>query len=803
MPGYTSDTPGNTRPWGTQAFNGVRTGPTESGFADLSTYPDVSGPSQAINPQLTAPDNVAALAATAGMTIDASVTQVAAVTEAATAGMTIAATSAAPTPTLLQSAVAGGQSGITHVTLQYPNNVVSGSTLIAAISIGVGSTETITSVVDDLGNNFFKILETPFNVAGLVSLWVLNTPVGQVGHKPTITANKSGSGYGETVLIEEVSNLATGTTVAALCDGTPAYNQSTSATTTVTSVAYSSSVTGEYTISVYGDDGNSNHGIGAPSGWTKDPSSAGSGDVIPPGIGCPNSVGIAYKSSTGGSESPNAWTISNIEDWNQIVVAFQGSGGGGPATVTGSATLSGSAGMTVGASINQLAAVTLAGGAALNVSPLVTELAVVSMAATAGMTPTGVTTRLGTVALSATAGLTPTGTETPLGIVTLSGTTTVTIAASVTEMAVVALASTAAMTVASLVTQVATILFAASGSLTTSAKATQIAAVTEAAVTSLSLSVLVTIQAGVITESATASMTVAALVTQIASVVELGASGDMVVGSVLELAAVSLTGTTVMTVGAVISRMGAVSLSASAALSPTGVTTQFGTVTLIGTTGLTTTAIVSGAGNSFLASALAGMTVAGVITEVAGISLSASAALNFAGNLPQTITGQVALAPYASLLVAGFLVQNDAIVMAAITALSATLDYLPKTFYGDVQMSSTASMVIPGATEEFAVIQAVAVASLDMEATVRVAGSNVFTGVSTMRVDVTTSPGVKVNMAASTSMVVRGTAIPVGPPPAPSLADQIAAVVGQDPVLLGATGYLDDVFTSRLTGDSE
>lgn len=41
---------------------------------------------------------------------------------------------------------------------------------------------------------------------------------------------------------------------------------------------------------------------------------------------------------------------------------------------------------------------------------------------------------------------------------------------------------------------------------------------------------------------------------------------------------------------------------------------------------------------------------------------------------------------------------------------------------------------------------------------------------------------------------------PVTPP---SLADHLAAVAGQDPILMGATGYLDDVFTSRLAGDSE
>jgi hypothetical protein len=41
----------------------------------------------------------------------------------------------------------------------------------------------------------------------------------------------------------------------------------------------------------------------------------------------------------------------------------------------------------------------------------------------------------------------------------------------------------------------------------------------------------------------------------------------------------------------------------------------------------------------------------------------------------------------------------------------------------------------------------------------------------------------------------------VGVPP--SLEDQILGVLDQDPILLGASGYLDTVFTSRLAGDPQ
>lgn len=54
-----------------------------------------------------------------------------------------------------------------------------------------------------------------------------------------------------------------------------------------------------------------------------------------------------------------------------------------------------------------------------------------------------------------------------------------------------------------------------------------------------------------------------------------------------------------------------------------------------------------------------------------------------------------------------------------------------------------------------------------------------------------------VAMSATTSMVVTGDSHIT----TPSLYEQIVAICGQDPALLGATGYVDDVFTTRLVGD--
>jgi len=56
-----------------------------------------------------------------------------------------------------------------------------------------------------------------------------------------------------------------------------------------------------------------------------------------------------------------------------------------------------------------------------------------------------------------------------------------------------------------------------------------------------------------------------------------------------------------------------------------------------------------------------------------------------------------------------------------------------------------------------------------------------------------------VSLAAITGMTVQVTLAG----PMPTLAEQIAAVAGEDPIFLGATGYVDTVFTSRLASDTE
>lgn len=229
-------------------------------------------------------------------------------------------------PARLQSWNASQAFGVTQVTGTAGSNMTAGSTMICLVSMGVNPTETVTSVVDNLGNNFWKVIETPFNAYGLISLWALNTPSAQVGQKPTLTATKSGGGWVLSFLCQEVSHLPLATTLAALCDGTPLYDYAPFSvpSSPTNDVPYSSSIAGEYTISCYTDPSESGHPTVistamAAFGWTQD------ANCIQANGSTGNSCCIAYKSSIGGLEAPNTWTIpsGNPEDWNQLVVSFK------------------------------------------------------------------------------------------------------------------------------------------------------------------------------------------------------------------------------------------------------------------------------------------------------------------------------------------------------------------------------------------------------------------------------------------------------------------------------------------------
>jgi hypothetical protein len=220
---------------------------------------------------------------------------------------------------------AGGGSTATTAFAQYSSNLTSGSKLIALVSIGVAASQTINSVKDANSNSFTLIKDTGFGTNLRMALFALDTPAADVGTKPVITATTSGGG-GISLMIQEVSGLATGNTVAAMIDGGAAAIGSVIGTGAVPpTVSYTSTASNEYLVCCFGDPGN---------GVTyTNPSTGGYGTTDANGVNTnlTADVNIAYTNSTGGSEN-NHYTISASEEVAEIMCAFLLPGSSTPAT---------------------------------------------------------------------------------------------------------------------------------------------------------------------------------------------------------------------------------------------------------------------------------------------------------------------------------------------------------------------------------------------------------------------------------------------------------------------------------------
>jgi hypothetical protein len=211
-------------------------------------------------------------------------------------------------------------------------NLSSGTKIIALVSASSG-TPSITSVKDGAGNTLTLITSVTLAGKGITGLFAMDTPAGDVGSKPTITATLGVSGE-TSILVQEVSGLATGNTVAAMIDGTSGHVSGLGGSSTG-SPSYTSSTTSEYMVACYGDDGGPETWT-APSGLTADAASVNSSSQA--------DVAIAYGNSTGGTEA-GSWAITGSSaDWIAILTAFQLAGGGG--ATSGTATLTGAGALT-------------------------------------------------------------------------------------------------------------------------------------------------------------------------------------------------------------------------------------------------------------------------------------------------------------------------------------------------------------------------------------------------------------------------------------------------------------------------
>jgi len=215
---------------------------------------------------------------------------------------------------------AGGGAG--PLTVQYTASLSSGTKLIAVTTSYAPANGQCTAVSDGNGNGFTMVGDSGNPGAGYggIRVWALDTPAGDVGAKPAVTASYDSTGI-FAVLAQEAGGLCPGTT--ASLDGAPGIlaGSTSSGSASSGTPSYASTAAGEYLASFFGlnTNGDSDPVLAGPSGYATDPSTLS-------GALHYSEVGVAYKSSTGGTEA-DGWGISGADGsflgWGVVLVAFK------------------------------------------------------------------------------------------------------------------------------------------------------------------------------------------------------------------------------------------------------------------------------------------------------------------------------------------------------------------------------------------------------------------------------------------------------------------------------------------------
>ena len=199
------------------------------------------------------------------------------------------------------------------------SDLTSGSTMIAIVSLSAGSTATCTGVANPTPTAFTKIVTSGYHNGTETSMWALNTPSVDAGTKHAVTATISQINSIRDIVVVEFSGIATGTTVAALVDGTPKSTYGSSNTATGSS-SYTSTAASELLVMGYGDDGGPLTWALTANGGTND-NNGGTAK----GFNANSSTDceLAFKNSTNGAET-DSWALSGTATgWGIVCAAFK------------------------------------------------------------------------------------------------------------------------------------------------------------------------------------------------------------------------------------------------------------------------------------------------------------------------------------------------------------------------------------------------------------------------------------------------------------------------------------------------
>lgn len=226
---------------------------------------------------------------------------------------------------VLQSASNEGDISSGSITVTFTTaNLTAGSKIIAIVAIGDNGTgATCTGIKDGGGTSWTQLASRQYtNADGGLYFFALDTPAGDVGTKPTLTATLTGTGtLGTSILVQEVAGLFAGNT-SAMLDGTTGVITGTTGSSTG-SPTYSSSSANEYLVALYADYENNITTWANPSGYTGATAGPGSSGTAT-GRNATNAANLelAYKNSTGGSEA-GSYGLTSASQFVVMLVAFK------------------------------------------------------------------------------------------------------------------------------------------------------------------------------------------------------------------------------------------------------------------------------------------------------------------------------------------------------------------------------------------------------------------------------------------------------------------------------------------------
>src|SRR5262249_5089365 len=154
---------------------------------------------------------------------------------------------------VLQSAIAPTNIGtaLESNPVTYTKNLSTGTVQLAFVQVNINSTTArVVSVADGSGNQFRNVTNQLSGNDLLLSVWMLATPVGVVGTKPTITATTNSPGtWAGGIIVQEIKGILPVTDNAPVND-----NGQTLFVINTGNSGYRSTVSSEYLFSFYVDD---------------------------------------------------------------------------------------------------------------------------------------------------------------------------------------------------------------------------------------------------------------------------------------------------------------------------------------------------------------------------------------------------------------------------------------------------------------------------------------------------------------------------------------------------------------------